>query len=388
MRFLHTADWHLGRSLNGASFHEEQAALLGVQFVEIVRDTRPDAVLIAGDVFDRAVPPADSVALLDEILRRVVLELGVPTVLIPGNHDEARRLAFGAPLLRGAGLHIADSARGEAIRFRDAHGEVAVLASGYASPLLLATLFAPEAVADHDAGFGCICTHLRGLHDARARTVVLAHAFVAGGAECESERQLAVGGAKAVSPARFEGFHYVALGHLHRPQELAGGRIRYSGSPLAYSFSEAGQAKSVTLVELDGTGAVRTEAIPLTPRRALRRLRGSFLDLRDNPPAEGGREDWLEVTLTDPLPVFEAQRRLAEVYPHILSFGYARHEGLDAAAAQDAPPAAPRPETAEPLALLDAFWREMRGGAALPEAAEPIARAAIDLARAGGPDEG
>lgn len=377
MRLLHTADWHLGRSLNGASFLEEQAALLSGQFFDILRDTRPDALLLAGDVFDRAIPPAEAVELLDDILRRVVLDHRVPVVLIPGNHDEARRLAFGAPLLRGAGLFIVDSARGEAIRLPDAHGEVTVCAAGYASPLLLATLFAPEAVADHDAGFGCICRHLRALCDPAARSVLVAHAFVAGGAESESERQLAVGGAKAVSPARFEGFHYVALGHLHRPQSLAEGRIRYSGSPLAYSFGEAGQEKSVTLVELDAAGAVRTEAIPLAPRRRLRRLRGRFAELRDNPPADG-REDWLEVTLTDPLPVFEAQRRLAEVYPNILAFGYARHEALDDAAG---PPAALRPENAEPLALLDAFWREMRGEA-LPKAAQPVARAAIDLARA------
>lgn len=377
MRLLHTADWHLGRSLNGASFHKEQEALLSGQFLGILRDTSPDAVLLAGDVFDRAVPPADSVALLDDILRRVVLDLRIPVVLIPGNHDEARRLAFGAPLLRGAGLHIVDSAQGEAIRFRDGHGEVTVLAAGYASPLLLAELFAPEAVADHDAGFGCICRHLRSLCAPGARSVVVAHAFVAGGSECESERQLAVGGAKAVCPTRFEGFHYVALGHLHRPQSLGGGRIRYSGSPLAYSFSEAGQGKSVTLVEIDGAGAVRTEAIPLTPRRSLRRIRGAFADLLANPPTEG-REDWLEVTLTDPLPVFEAQRRLSEVYPHILGFSYARHEAL---ASAGAPMAALQPENAEPLALLAEFWREMRGEA-LPEAAEPVARAAISLARA------
>lgn len=378
MRFLHTADWHLGRTLNGASFHAEQEAVLGGQLLDILRDTRPDVVLVAGDVFDRAVPPADSVGLLDDILRRIVLGLGTPVVLIPGNHDDPRRLSFGAPLLREAGLHIADSARGECIPLRDAHGEVAVLASGYASPLLLATLFAPEEVADHDAGFGCICAHLRSLPAPGTRTVVVAHAFVAGGAECESERQLMVGGAKAVAPARFAGFDYVALGHLHRPQDLAGGRIRYSGSPLAYSFDEAGQAKSVTLVEMDAAGAVRTEAIPLTPRRPLRRLRGRFAALRDSPAAEG-REDWLEITLTDELPVFEAQRRLAEVYPHILAFGYARHEALDRAEGVAAPA---RPETAEPLALLEAFWRELRGDAPLPEAAAPIARAAIAAARA------
>ncbi|MBV1799814.1 exonuclease SbcCD subunit D [Siccirubricoccus sp. G192] len=375
MRLLHTADWHLGRALCGASFLEDQAHLLRGQFLDILRETRPDALLIAGDVFDRAVPPTEAVELLDEILRRCILDLGVPVVLIPGNHDATERLSFGASLLRGAGLHIADSALGQAIRFEDAHGEVWVLPSGYASPLLLARLFAGEAIADHDAGFGFLCRHLREQCPAGARMVMVAHAFVAGGEECESERLLAVGGAKAVAASRFEGFHYVALGHLHRPQGLAGGRIRYAGSPLAYSFSEAGQAKSVTLVEIDAAGAVRTEAIPLTPRRELRRLRGSFAELLAAPPST----DWLEVTLTDPLPIFEAQRRLAERHPHILGFGYGRHEGLDLMLA----PAAHRPETAEPLTLLGEFWREMRGEA-LPEAALPVARAAIGLAR----DEG
>lgn len=376
MRLLHTADWHLGRTLNGASFLEDQAHLLRGQFLDLLRETRPDALLLAGDVFDRAVPPVEAVELLDEILRRTVLDLRIPVVLIPGNHDATGRLAFGASLLRGAGLHIADSALGEPVRFEDRHGEVWVLPSGYASPLLLAQVLGEDGIADHDAGHHALCRLLRARCPEGARTVMLAHAFVAGGEECESERLLAVGGAKAVCPTRFEGFHYVALGHLHRPQSLgAEGRLRYSGSPLAYSFSEAGQAKSVTLVELDGAGAVRTESIALSPRRQLRRLRGAFEALRTAPPAEG-REDWLEITLTDPKPVHEAQRRLAEVYPHILGFGYTRNE-----AAPDAPAPSPRPETAEPLAQLDAFWREMRN-APLPEEAAPVARAAIDLARA------
>ena len=380
MRLLHTADWHLGRALNGASFLEDQARLLRGQFLDILRETRPDALLLAGDVFDRAVPPVEAVELLDEVLRRAVLELRIPTVLIPGNHDATERLSFGASLLRGAGLHIADSALGEPVRLEDRHGEVWVLPSGYASPLLLAQLLGDGDIADHDSGHGVLCRMLRSRCPEGARAVMVAHAFVAGGEESESERLLAVGGAKAVCPSRFEGFHYVALGHLHRPQSLGpGGRLRYSGSPLAYSFSEAGQAKSVTLVEIDGAGAVRTEEVPLAPRRQLRRLRGGFEALlRDAPPAEE-REDWLEITLTDPKPIHEAQRRLAEVYPHILGFGYARPEPPDPSAA---PAAAPRPESAEPLALLDAFWREMRGGAPLPEEATPVARAAIDLARA------
>lgn len=377
MRLLHTADWHLGRTLNGASYLEDQGHLLRGQFLDILRDTRPDALLIAGDVFDRTVPPVEAVELLDEILRKTILEQRIPVVVIPGNHDATERLSFAAALLRDAGLFIADSPLGRTVSLPDEHGTVHILTSAYASPLLLARRLGDREIADHDAGFGLLCRMLRNDCPAGARMVLVAHAFVAGGEESESERSLSVGTAKPVSPARFEGLHYVALGHLHRPQSFAGGRIRYSGSPLAYSFSEAGQAKSVTLVEIDAAGAARTEEIPLTPRRQLRRIRGRFDELLRAPALEG-REDWLEVTLTDPLPVFEAQRRLAEVWPHILAFGYARHETLDD---REAPAPTLRPENAEPLALLDAFWREMRGEA-LPEAAEPVAKAAIGLARA------
>ncbi|HYZ31602.1 MAG TPA: exonuclease SbcCD subunit D [Crenalkalicoccus sp.] len=376
MRFLHTADWHLGRTLNGAAFLPDQEIVLGRRFPDLVAETRPDAVLIAGDLYDRAVPPTDAVRLLDDILERIVLGLGVPVILIPGNHDDPDRLGFGAKLLREAGLHVANAAQGSAIPFADAHGPVAVLATGYASPLLLATLFAEAAVADHDSGFACICRHLRTLCPAGARSVVVAHAFVAGGAETkEAERALAVGGAKAVSPERFAGFHYVALGHLHRPQTLGEGRLRYSGSPLAYSFAEAAHPKSVTLVELDGTGAVRTEAIPLTPPRALRRIEGSFEQLMQGSPRVAP-EDWLSVTLTDRLPVFEAQRRLAERYPHVLELAYASHAALDAPRA-----AAAQPDRVEPLDLLGAFWAELQGGP-LPEPARAVARDAVGRALA------
>jgi exonuclease SbcD len=295
MRLLHTADWHLGRTLGGHSLHQDQEFLFAGQFLEMVRDTRPDAVLIAGDIFDRAVPPADAVELLDDILHRLIVGLRTPVVLIPGNHDDARRLAFGARLLAGGGLHIADSPLGRAWTFHDAHGPVSIVASGYASPLLLAQKLpaehhatpgtgadhpTPRVVADHDQGMALLSPLLHALCPPTQRRVLVAHAFVAGGTESESERQISVGGTGQIAAHRFAGFDYVALGHLHRPQALAGGRIRYSGSPLAYSTSEAGQAKQMLLVELDGAGRVTTEALPLSPLREFRLLRGSFAELR------------------------------------------------------------------------------------------------------------
>jgi exonuclease SbcD len=373
VRLLHTADWHLGRSLAGASFLEDQAHLLRGQFLDILRETRPDALLVAGDVFDRAVPPIEAVELLDDILHEVVCGLRIPAVLIPGNHDATERLAFGARLMRAGGLHIANSALGAPIRFEDAHGEVWVLPSGYASPLLLAELLGDQAVACHDSGFAVICRRLRERCPPGARMVMVAHAFLADGLTSESERLLSVGGAKAVSPARFEGFHYVALGHLHRPQAVGdGGRLRYAGSPLAYSFSEAGQRKSVTLVELDAAGAVRTEEIPLTPKRALRVVEGTLAEVLAMGRPEN-REDWLRVVLTDPGAVWGAMDRLREAYPNVLELAFARHETLD----RDALAAAPSARAAaDPLALVEEFHLALRAHP-LPDAARRIARDAV-----------
>jgi exonuclease SbcD len=393
MRLLHTADWHLGRTLGGHSLHQDPEFLFAGQFLAMVRDTRPDAVLIAGDIFDRSVPPADAVELLDDILHRLIVGLRTPVVLIPGNHDDARRLAFGARLLAGGGLHIADSPLGRAREFHDAHGPVSIVASGYASPLLLAQKLPAEdhampgtgadqpparvvadqptsrVVADHDQGMALLAPLLHALCPPNQRRVLVAHAFVAGGSETESERGLSVGGTGQISAARFAGFHYVALGHLHRPQSLAEGRLRYSGSPLAYSTSEADQQKSVTLVELDAQGGVTTQELPLTPLHPLRILRGDLATL-----LAGTSQDYLALELTDPLPIAEAQRRLAQNYPRIIGLRWVA-ETLPATAT--ALPAAAR--TLSPLQQFEAFHQAMRG-APLPDAARPVVTAALTSA--------
>ncbi|MDQ1081378.1 exonuclease SbcCD subunit D [Pseudoroseomonas cervicalis] len=371
MRILHTADWHLGRALHGQPFLPEQEWLLTGAFLDAVREARPDLLVIAGDLYDRAVPPAAAVELLGEVLRAVIQGLGVPVLLIAGNHDDARRLGFAAPLLGPAGLHIAGCARGRSFLFQDRHGPVRVLAADYGAPAHLAELFGPDAnILDHEAGFAASMAHLRAQLRPGERSLVVAHAFVQGGEESESERLLQVGGSGAVSAAHLAGFHYVALGHLHRPQAMAGGRIRYAGSPLGYSFSEAGQQKSLTLVELDAAGGVRTEALPLPARRPLRLVQGTLEQVLDA--AEGpGREDWLQVWLADR--PFDAMARLRERYPNVLDLRFA------AAPAQPGlalPRAAAR---AAPLETLEAFWQAVRGEA-LPQAARADAQAAIAAA--------
>jgi exonuclease SbcD len=378
MRFLHTADWHLGRSLGGHSLIEDQEELLARQLPDMVRDTGPDAVLVAGDIFDRAVPPAEAVRLLDEILSRIVLGLGVPVVLIPGNHDESRRIAFGARLLQAARLHIVHAPCGEAIRFADGHGAVTVLACGYATPLALSREAALEASAfdDHDGAFAALAPGLHAMCEGGGRRVLVAHAFVAGGAESrDSERALSVGGTGQIGADRFAGFHYVALGHLHRPQSLLGGRLRYSGSPFAYSVEEADHAKSATLVELDGAGAARIEEIPFAPRRRLRVLTGRFAALREHPPE--GREDYVAIVLTDETPVPEAQRRLAETFPRIVALRYGTERTGSGAFAS--PGATAR--AARPLDLFGRFHAAMRG-TPLPDEALPVLVAAIEAAEA------
>jgi DNA repair protein SbcD/Mre11 len=381
MRFLHTADWHLGRTLGGHVLIEDQAQILLGQLRAAVRETRPDALLIAGDVFDRAVPPAEAVALLDDVLEAVVLGEDTQVVMIPGNHDDPQRLSFGAKLLRAAGLHIADSPLGLAVPFEDAHGPLGLVAAGYGTPLALAQQAADgSSFADHDAGFAWLAPQLHALCGQARRRVLVAHAFVAGGGESEgSERALSVGGTGQIGAARFAGFDYVALGHLHRPQALAAGRLRYAGSPLAYSTSEAGQAKSFTLVEIGGAGAVRVEEIPIAPPRPLRVLTGSFAALRAAP--EEGRGDFVAITLTDPIPVPEAQRRLAEIFPHIVGLRYAAEADGPGAAptGADGGDAAAARRALRPLDLFAAFHAAQRG-APLPEAARPLVAEAIAAA--------
>ncbi|MCU0889490.1 MAG: exonuclease SbcCD subunit D [Rubritepida sp.] len=372
MRLLHTADWHLGRTLCGQPFLEEQAWTLFGPFLDIVKTTRPDAVIVAGDIYDRAVPPADAVELLGTVLERIVRGLRIPVVMIPGNHDDERRLAFAANLLRDSGLFIADSALGEAFPFADAHGPVTILAAGYGSPAVIASLLGSGAeVADHDAGFAAMTARVRGLIRPQSRSVLVAHAFVQGGLTSESERGLQVGGTGAVSAAHLAGFDYVALGHLHRRQALDGGRIAYSGSPLAYSFSEAGEEKSVSLVELGRDGRVSAEAITVAPRRRLRTLRGTLAEVlaaADQP----GREDWLQVTLTDR--AYGAKALLNERYPSVLDLRFDT--------APIAAEAAARGRIGDdPLGLFEAFWRTV-GGDALGAEERRLAAAAIAAAAA------
>lgn len=371
MRILHTADWHLGRSLHGASLLDDQAHMLD-ELVRYAADARPDAVIVAGDVFDRAVPPGEAVELLDEVLCRLVLDLRLPTVLIAGNHDSPARLAFGARLMEQSRLAVAGGARPKVVlTLDDEHGPVAICAVPYAEPADVRVALACEA-ADHAAALAAQIAALG--ERTTARAVLVAHVFVTGGGECESERPLSMGGAGCVSLAAFDGYEYVALGHLHRQQSFAGGRVRYAGSPFPYSFGEAEHgAKSVSLVELGRDGAVTVEAVPLDPRRGVRRVRGRLADLLNGPRSQ----DYLCVVLEDAEALLDPFSRLREVYPHLLSVerpfyapGAARREG-----------AGPHPaERGVPELFADFFVQVTGGPISGPERAE-LARLVEDWQR-------
>jgi exonuclease SbcD len=334
MRLLHTSDWHLGRSLHRADLRAAQSAFLD-HLVDTVRAEKVDAVLVAGDVYDRAVPPVDAVELCADALHRLH-DAGASVVLISGNHDSARRLGFGSDLLELAGVHVRTrpGALARPVLLEDAHGPVAVYGVPYLEPDavrddLPAAMGAgaggagDEAPRGHAGVLGHAARCIRADADSRRvqRRVVLAHGWVAGGAASESERDITVGGVGQVPPALFDEFSYVALGHLHGQQTITG-HLRYSGSPLPYSFSEATHRKGSWLVELDGAGAIRAERVPAPVHRRLSVLRGPRQDLLGSAAFAPYEDDFVSVTLTDSSRPEAAMDALRSRFPHVLVLAF------------------------------------------------------------------
>ena len=352
MRILHTSDWHLGRLFHRVHLTEDQAHVLD-QLIEVARAERPDVIVVAGDLYDRAVPPPQAVELLDEVFTRLTSELSIPTIAIAGNHDSAERVGFGARLLGQRRLHIAGTVgQARSVTLDDAHGSVDFVLVPYAAPEVVRAICGDERVRGHEAA---LRSQLEALGPAPSgrRRVAIAHAFVEGARTCDSERPLTVGGAGTVAASVFEGFDYVALGHLHRPQDVATpgakARIRYSGSLLPYSFSEVGYDKSVSLVELDAAGVSRVQEIPLSPRRKVRVMQGRFEELLAGPPSE----DYLLVRLDDREPILDAMARLRARFPNVLvvertKLGPSGHDAREAL--QD-------PRRIDTLELFEQFYR-------------------------------
>ncbi len=377
MRLLHTSDWHLGRSFHRVKMLDAQAAFIG-HLVSTVRERGVDAVVVAGDVYDRAVPPLAAVELFDDALHRLA-DLGAPTVMISGNHDSARRLGVGAGLIDRAGIHLRTdpAACDRPVVLADAHGDVAFYGLPYLEPALVKDEFG-VAKAGHEAVIGAAMDRVRADLATRApgtRSVVLAHAFVSGGTISDSERDITVGGVAAVPSEVFDGVDYVALGHLHGSQTL-GTRVRYSGSPLPYSFSEADHRKTMWLVDIGPEGEIEAERVDCPVPRALARIRGTLDELLENPALDRHETAWVEATLTDALRPDDPMARLCARFPHTLSLVF------DPDRAPDDPDVsyAQRLKGRSDEQIADDFVVHVRG-AGPDEAERDVLRSAFDAVR-------
>jgi exonuclease SbcD len=383
MRLIHTSDWHLGRTLHGESLLEHQSVFLDWLLGQATGH-RVDAVVVAGDVYDRAVPPTDAVALLDQTLVRF-FRAGIPVVLTSGNHDSAVRLGFASGLSEAAGIHlrtrVEDIAR--PVIIRDEHGEVGI----YGIPYLLPDAVMAELGAErsHASVLAAACERIRADAAARGlrRTIVIAHALVTGGQVSESERDIRVGGI-GDAPARvLAGCSYLALGHLHGQQRVdAGGTTsaRYSGSPLAFSFSERDHRKSVTLAEIAGDGTVVTQLLPTPVPRPLREVRGRLDELLAR--ADGDLADlagaWVKAVLTDQARPVAPMERLRERWPHTIALDFQPEGGLTGPDADLTRLA----EAVDPVEICGLFV-DFVAGAPPDEAQLAVLRQAVEAARRG-----
>lgn len=318
MKFFHTADWHLGKLVQGVYMTEDQRYILD-QFIEVIKEEQPDAVVIAGDLYDRAVPPTEAVQLLDEVLEKIVIELQTPVLAIAGNHDSPSRLNFASKIMQQHQLHLVGqlSQNMDPVILHDEHGPVHFHLIPYCDPSVVRTIFEDDEIRNHHEATQKIIEQLP--LDSSARHVYVGHAFVTPYGEeqdntSESERPLSIGGAEYVSAELFTNFHYTALGHLHRAHYVSSENIRYAGSLLKYSMSEEHHQKGFYIVELDERGQATTEKRTLTPRRDLRTIEATMDELLLHPVSE----DYVFVRLMDETPVLSPMEKIRSVYPNAM----------------------------------------------------------------------
>ncbi|MTG96529.1 exonuclease subunit SbcD [Veillonella dispar] len=347
MRFLHTADWHLGRIFYGQYLTDDQAHVLENQFFSILKDEKIDGILLAGDVFDRAVPPIEAIELWDSIITRLAMDYKVPLFVVSGNHDGAERLEVGRSMLSQSGIHIWGSPHHalQPFEFEGSDGKIAICPMPFSEPrrigdaLGLGTTASKTVDIDmtEDSLFSYVETNEQepvslNLHNydqmyqawsdylykqvpKGMRSIAISHAFVMGGDVGGSERTLSIGGSEQVSPQVFKDFHYTALGHLHGPQRMGADYIRYSGSPLKYSFDEHTQKKSFTIIDMDTKGQVDISTIPVEAKRDVVILEGYFEDLLNNKELQAKhKDDYVQARLLDTMPIMDGMAKLRQVY--------------------------------------------------------------------------
>lgn len=349
MKLLHLSDLHLGKRVNEFSVLEDQAYILK-KILTIVDEESPDGILIAGDVYDKAIPPAEAVALLDDFLA-ALHERDIATFLISGNHDSAERVAFGGRWMTG--IHVSPVYDGTVypVTLNDEYGPVNIYMLPFIKPVHVRACFPEEEILSYTDALRCAVAHMP--LDPAQRNVLMTHQFVTGATRSDSE-DISVGGTDNVDSSVFDPFDYVALGHIHAPQHIGRDTLRYCGTPLKYSFSEMRHTKSVTVVELKEKGAVAIRTIPLTPLRELRELRGTYDTLTGRAfyADTTYQNDYLHITLTDEEDIPDAIGRLRAIYPYILKLDYdntrtRENRALDSAA---------QVEQKSPLTLFAEFY--------------------------------
>ena len=320
MKLIHLSDLHIGKRVNEVSMIEEQEYILK-QILEAVDAEQPDSVLIAGDVYDKSVPSAEAVTLFDDFLCSLA-QRKRQVFIISGNHDSAERLAFGGRLMEDKGIHLSPVYDGNItpITLTDEYGDVCFWLLPFLKPAHVKRFYPDEGIESYTDA--CRAAVKKMGIDPAQRNVILAHQFVTGSATCDSE-EISVGGTDNVDRSVFADFDYVAWGHIHGPQNIGSERIRYCGTPLKYSFSEAGHQKSITVVELGQKGHVALRTISLTPLHDMREIRGSYDEVTAKTFYENTAvEDYLHITLTDEEDVPEAMARLRVIYPNLMKLTY------------------------------------------------------------------
>ena len=320
MKLLHLSDLHLGKRVNEFSMLEDQEYILE-EILRVLDGEQPDAVLIAGDVYDKPVPPAEAVQLFDKFLTKLAAK-NTQTFLISGNHDSSERLAFGARLMEGSGIHISPVYGGEVkpVELADEFGPVRVYLLPFVKPASVRRFFPEREIGSYTEAVAAAVDAMD--LDPAVRNVLVTHQFVTGASRSESE-EISVGGSDNVDVSVFDGFDYVALGHIHGPQNIGSERVRYCGTPLKYSFSEVKHAKSVAIAELGKKGELTVRTVPLIPKRDLAEIRGTYMELTAKAFYEGkNREDYYHITLTDEEDIRDAVGRLRVIYPNLMKLDY------------------------------------------------------------------
>ncbi|WP_341276555.1 exonuclease SbcCD subunit D [Vibrio parahaemolyticus] len=319
MKFIHTSDWHLGRQFHNVSLLEDQQAVLE-QLIQYIENNPVDAVIVAGDVYDRSVPPTIAIELLNRVVKRICGELNTPMILISGNHDGAERLGFGSEQMKRSGLHIISNFEDmltPVVIESKAAGHVAFYGMPYNDPEQVRYVY-KEPVSTHDEAHKMLAEKITEQFQSEHRNILISHCFVDGAIESESERPLSIGGSDRVSHEHFLNFDYVALGHLHQPQKKGEEYIRYSGSLMKYSFGEQNQKKGFTLVEIGKDGFIGAEHIELTAPHEMRIVEGELEQILEWGKTDPKNEDYLLVRLMDKHAILNPMEKLRTVYPNVL----------------------------------------------------------------------